>query len=45
MDMKIEIRPLAPALGAEVRGADLSRPLPDDAFARIGFWMIAKAPI
>ncbi len=35
MDMTIDIRPLAPALGAEVRGADLSRPLPDDAFVRI----------
>jgi taurine dioxygenase len=31
----IEIRPLSPALGIEVRGADLSKPLDDDIFARI----------
>ena len=35
MEMTIDIRPLAPALGAEVIGADLSQPLSDDAFARI----------
>ena len=29
------IQPLDPALGAEVRGLDLSRPLSDEAFARI----------
>jgi taurine dioxygenase len=31
----IEIRPLATALGAEVRGVDLSRPLPEPVFAEI----------
>ncbi len=35
MEITIDVRPLAPALGAEVIGVDLSRPLPDDAFARI----------
>ena len=35
MEMTLDVRPLSPALGAEVVGADLSRPLSDDAFARI----------
>ncbi len=35
MGMTLDIRSLSPALGAEVVGADLSRPLSDDAFARI----------
>ena len=35
MGMTIDVRPLSPALGAEVAGADLSRALSDDAFARI----------
>ncbi len=33
--MPIEIRPLSAALGAEVVGVDLSRPLDDNTFARI----------
>ncbi|MCZ6467136.1 MAG: TauD/TfdA family dioxygenase, partial [Alphaproteobacteria bacterium] len=33
--MPIEIRPLSAALGAEVVGVDLSRPLDADTFARV----------
>lgn len=33
--MSIEVRPTGAALGAEILGADLTRPLADDAFARI----------
>ncbi len=32
---RIESRPVSPALGAEVSGCDLSRPLDDDAFEAI----------
>ena len=35
MGMTVDVRPLSPALGAEVVGADLSRPLSDDVFDRI----------
>lgn len=31
----LEVRPLSPALGAEIVGVDLSYPLPDDVFAQI----------
>ena len=31
----LEIRPLSPAIGVDVRGIDLSQPLDDDTFARI----------
>jgi hypothetical protein len=32
---RIEIKPLTPTLGALVEGADLSRPLDDEAFAQV----------
>ena len=33
--MPVDVRPLSPALGAEVTGVDLARPLSADDFARI----------
>ena len=33
--MAIEVTPLHPTLGAEVRGVDLSRPVPPEVFAEI----------
>jgi alpha-ketoglutarate-dependent taurine dioxygenase len=34
-NMAIEVTPLHPTLGAEVRGVDLSRPVPPEVFAEI----------
>ncbi len=31
----MHVRPLSPALGAEIVGADLARPMPDEVFARV----------
>ena len=31
----LDVRPIAGAIGAEIHGADLSKPLSDDAFAEI----------
>ena len=33
--MSIEIIPTGPALGAEIRGVDLARPIDDETFAAI----------
>ena len=33
--MEIEMRPLAPKVGAEIRGLDLSKPLPDETIALV----------
>lgn len=33
--LSIEVQPLSPALGAEITGVDLGRPLDDESFARI----------
>jgi taurine dioxygenase len=35
MSQRVSIRPLSPAIGIEVEGADLARPLDDETFARI----------